>query len=534
MKRNIPLLLSACGGTARKPTQAPAASPTPELTPTRAAVPTSALSPTAAERTGTRASPDSPTATVRADPSVRPTETAPLVVAQGNGLDHDPVFTIHNAGRYSGEAGQASWLGWGATGLAVAPDASFWIADTPANPDRLLHYSPQGNLLLALPLRFGDRSYWAGDLAVDASGVWVLDYISQPSLVLQLSPDGSLQGSYAIPAELTTFEQNGTTIPGLWRIPFAEGGRVTLDGPAGIVELTVTDGSASFKKVTSYTLGGSTYTDVQTGLTAGGVQVDMQSLQPDHFLNRAWLLGAASDGSFYVRVDEGNNDQGMGEPTDQFVRRYSGNGQLLGIALLPLPQLDQADDVALEPDGNVYALRSRDDHSVDVLRLRFAVGVTPLLSPFTAPLKTSFAALLPSGDPPATDLAAARQAMLSFFSALADKRYADAAPLYGGSYEAAMAQDASISPDRPAQAWEMICTSEFCLPVSDIVDSRALSPDEYEFLVGFAGLNGVRFDYSICCGYFGPPPVTSFFVYSVKVERVDGQWRVMGGPVPTP
>jgi hypothetical protein len=519
------ILLSACSPQTNTPA-VPSYTATPTLRANQPGISTASSTPTVGTDPGVR---PSPTTTPQPSPS-----PVPLDIAQGNGLDHDPIFIIYNEGRYSGEAGQAPWLAWGADNLAVAPDGSFWIADTPADPDRLLHYSTQGDLLLELPLRFGERTFWGRDLAVDSTGVWVLDYLSQPSVVLQISTEGNLLASYEIPAEFDTFDQASTVIPGLWRIPFVENGRVTLDGPAGIVELTIQDGSPAFTKVTGYTLDGITYTDVQDGLMVDSLRVGMQFLQPDHFLNHAWLLGAASDGSFYVREDEGNNDQGLGEPTDEFVRRYSGNGTLLGIALLPLPELHQPNDVALGQDGNVYTLRSRPDHSVEILRLRFSNGPAPLLPPHTTTIQVAFAPLLPSGDPPKDALEAARQAMLTFFTALADGRYEDAAALYGGSYEEAIAQDPGISADQPTQAWMSICTSEFCLPVSDILDSRALAADEFEFLVGFAGQNGFRFDYSICCGYFSPTPLVSFFVYSVKVERVEDQWKVMGGPAPLP
>ena len=115
-----------------------------------------------------------------------------------------------------------------------------------------------------------------------------------------------------------------------------------------------------------------------------------------------------------------------------------------------------------------------------------------------------------------------------------ESKYEDAVASYGGSLDDAIAYDPNLAADQPAQVWMNICGSEFCLPVSDILDSRPSGNQGYEFLVGFAGQNGYRFDYSVCCGYFGPTPVVSFFVYSVKVENVAGQWKVMGGPVPLP
>jgi hypothetical protein len=323
-------------------------------------------------------------------------------------------------------------------------------------------------------------------------------------------------------------------MPGLWHILLAEAGRVILDGPVGSVELTLEGDRANFKKTDGYRINGRTYTEVEKGLMVDDLRVGMKFLQPDHFLNSAWLLGAATDGSFYVREDEGNNDQGKSEPTDQYVRRYSPSGELLGIALLPWPELDQAYDVALGPDGNVYAMYSRTDHSVEFLRLRFYTGAPPLLSPVTSVPQPTFQPLLPSAEAPATDEDAARQAILSFFHALKEWRFEDAAKLFGGSYDVYKTQDESISADQPAMAWQNICQMEFCLDVADILDARLVAPDEYEFQVGFVTDNGARFDYSICCGNFQPTPAVTWFVYSVSVKKIDGQWLVMGGPLPLP
>jgi len=520
------LLLTGCAQVTQSPAQSNQTQPTevtiPEVSPTSSVVDTSTVEPTPTPE---------PSPTLVGTPT-----TAPITinVAKGNGLDHELVFSIKNTGRYSGENGQPAWLGWGADNLTTAPDGSFWITDTPADPDRLLHYSPQGELLAVIAMRLGDRQYWARDLAVDASGVWVLDYISQPGLVLHLSLDGSLLAIYEIPEEFATFTQEGNVSPGLWHIPFADGGKVLLDGPVGIVEMTVTGGNVSFKQVKGYAIGGRIYNDVENGLMIDDLRVGMQFLQPNHFLNYAWLLGVAADGGFYVRVDEGNNDQGKSEPPDQFVRRYSSSGELLGIALLPLAELDQAYDVSLGPDGNVYAMYSRTNHSVEILRLHFATGAAPLLSPYTTVPQPSFIPLLPFGVSPATDVDAARESMLSFFTALAERRYDDAAPLFGGSYDVYTALDISLVPDQPGMTWQNICEMEFCLAVSDILDARQVAPDEYEFLVGFVTDNSIRFDYSICCGNFQPGPSMGWFVYSVKVQKVNDQWLVMGGPLPLP
>ena len=63
---------------------------------------------------------------------------------------YELVFTIpvgEDGIHYEGE-GVPEMLTWGPTAFTVAPDGSFWIADTVGN--RLLHYSSKGEFLSAI------------------------------------------------------------------------------------------------------------------------------------------------------------------------------------------------------------------------------------------------------------------------------------------------------------------------------------------------------------------------------------------------
>ena len=84
-----------------------------------------------------------------------------------------------------------------------------------------------------------------------------------------------------------------------------------------------------------------------------------------------------------------------------------------------------------------------------------------------------------------------------------------------------------VWPGKTSARWNSACR------FSDILDARQVAPDEYEFLLGFVTENGSRFDYSICCGYFEPVPSETWFVYSVTVKEINGQWLVMGASAPT-
>ena len=89
-------------------------------------------------------------------------------------------------------------IAWGPTAFTVAPDGSFWIADTVGN--RLLNYDAAGNLQNKINLDdLDDPVVGIGDLKVTTSGIFVLDIAAIPPKVMQLSFGGTRVASYEIP-----------------------------------------------------------------------------------------------------------------------------------------------------------------------------------------------------------------------------------------------------------------------------------------------------------------------------------------------
>ncbi|HJS29409.1 MAG TPA: hypothetical protein VJ768_07295, partial [Anaerolineales bacterium] len=108
------------------------------------------LLPETAVETTTTAAPDDPGA------AVSPASTTPSSLLQVRLPEEDQIiFAIPNPEPWSGKEGdpRPGWKGWGAETFTVAPDGSVWIADTASEPDRLLHYAPQGDLLQDLSLQ---------------------------------------------------------------------------------------------------------------------------------------------------------------------------------------------------------------------------------------------------------------------------------------------------------------------------------------------------------------------------------------------
>ncbi|HLF90975.1 MAG TPA: hypothetical protein VI451_18675, partial [Anaerolineales bacterium] len=193
-------------------------------------------------------------------------------------------------------------------------------------------------------------------------------------------------------------------------------------------------------------------------------------------------------------------------------------------------------DLAVGPDGMLYALVSRADHSVDILRLGFAAQLPPLSEETPTPSPTLIAPLLPAwATPPvgATDLEIARNSLLSFFTGLHEGRFAEAAILYGGPLDIVVVPNPESPPSDPGQFWEEACHLLQCLLVANIVEEEQIAPDEFRFVIEFVWDDGTRFQFGPCCGATEAdmPPVWQF---PYMVKKIDGQMKVMEPPVYVP
>jgi hypothetical protein len=123
-----------------------------------------------------------------------------LQSSDDSALTNDTIFTIpigDNGIHYADEDGP-ELLRWGPTAIAIAPDGSFWIADAP--DDRLLHFSKKGELIDKIStIDFVTGVY---DLEVTSKDIWVLDGVSRPPKIVQLSIDGKLLNFYDLPKGL--------------------------------------------------------------------------------------------------------------------------------------------------------------------------------------------------------------------------------------------------------------------------------------------------------------------------------------------
>jgi hypothetical protein len=428
------------------------------------------------------------------------------------------VFSIPNPEPWSGKEGDSrpDWKGWGAQTFIVAPGGTFWLADTAVFPNRLLHYSRQGELLQEISLE--EQVVYAFDLAIAQDSLWVLDISAIQPKVIRLSLDGDILSNVEVPAEtfcLLVGEEN----------------ELLLFGLSGYMELIDAAGEITQRHLDALSYYGHTYqagayneASGQVPIYVDGAPVD---IPPDFFIEAEPFTGFYPDGSFalagYVQEADGS--------ADRQVRTYNASGELLGTAR-QYPQTFYKDwnhHLASGPDGAIYQLLSNPDHSVQIVRLGFtadlpAITATPSATP--SPLTT----LQPSVAA-ATDEEQARNALLEFFAHLSSGDYADAAALFGGEMSEYAREP--MPGETVAAYWEYICNFLWCLPVAEITEVEQISESEYLFLVVFRMQDGTRFEIGACCG--GDPAATPpVWQFAYPVRKIDGTWKVMRAPLFTP
>jgi hypothetical protein len=130
------------------------------------------------------------------------------------------------------------------------------------------------------------------------------------------------------------------------------------------------------------------------------------------------------------------------------------------------------------------------------------------------------------GDDPTPDGRAEDQAeatITGFFDHLLSNRYAEAAELYGGSYEALVEANPDTDPQNRAALLDNACNINGfqCLrPMS--VTLQTSSADTFDFLVEFETADGSLFSLGPCCGDDESTPPQTEFAYTVVANGLGG------------
>ncbi len=172
--------------------------------------------------------------------------------SQDNSANTEVIFSIpvgDNGIHYEG-ADSPDVLTWGPPAFTVAPDGTFWIADTPDN--HLLRFSPEGKLLDKIFI--GDIVTGAGDLEVTSTAIWVLDVASVPPKVVQLNQESKIVNIHDLPKGLWLGD-------GLSGIAIGTDGSLLVEKMGGheLAQLITPEGEQNSKDLEGYEFQGKIY-----------------------------------------------------------------------------------------------------------------------------------------------------------------------------------------------------------------------------------------------------------------------------------
>lgn len=257
-------------------------------------------------------------------------------------------------------------LATGPSALAVAPDGTFWIADTVAN--RLVQYSTNCQLLAVISL--DGIAVGVSDIVADASSLWALDVAAVAPTVLHLGQKGGLLERYEL--DPTDIE----TISGLALTPQGEV-LIEYEGVAFYARLVDVEGNQVSGRLTGLPTEMGEYRAVPSADTSKGGGYGMvvvgdhaANVSTQNLLGGLYVLAVAPDDTTYVVAEEvviGETIQ-----VDQTIRHYDATARLLGVARVPLTEnyTYVAHAIAVGPDSVAYALVTRAD-GAEIQRLVF-------------------------------------------------------------------------------------------------------------------------------------------------------------------
>jgi hypothetical protein len=123
-----------------------------------------------------------------------------------------------------------------------------------------------------------------------------------------------------------------------------------------------------------------------------------------------------------------------------------------------------------------------------------------------------------------------------FFDQLNAGQYAQAAELYGGSYEVMIEHNPLLDPEDHAALFQAACqiNGAQCLKVKSSVLQPGAEKDQFTFLVEFSNPDGSLFVQGACCGGSETefPPQSHFPLRVAKDSN--GKFTVLDPPIYTP
>jgi hypothetical protein len=100
------------------------------------------------------------------------------------------------------------------------------------------------------------------------------------------------------------------------------------------------------------------------------------------------------------------------------------------------------------------------------------------------------------------NLLMAKEALITYFSLLNEKKYSEAVKYHGSGYDYLWDWNPTIDRNNYSQLLKMGCEENGlkCLKIRNILEQQQVSPSEFKFIVQFSENDGTLFKRGSCCG----------------------------------
>ncbi len=256
----------------------------------------------------------------------------------------------------------------GPSSFGINSKGEFLIADTPTN--RILWFSPDGIKINEVTV---EGAVGITDIEIKDGEIYALDTSAVEPVVFRLSEAGAILEKISVPVSIRD--------EGLTGIKIGNGGELVFEMKDGADFVdnagnSISESVSALASIKTPLSAQESLSDNKAELSVSGKK--FEDIHVQNYLGGLQPLAVTNDGDVFIAVTEV-----VSLPTiyvDETIRRYDKNGNLLGIARVPINEsyVYIQNNVVVTEQGDVFALAAR-QKSLDIVKLKFKRNLNPIL-----------------------------------------------------------------------------------------------------------------------------------------------------------
>jgi len=275
---------------------------------------------------------------------------------------------------------------WGPSAFTIGPDGTYFVVDAVNN--KILRFRPDGGQMSPIVV---EGVAGISDITVTNDDIYVLDQFAMSPAIFRLKTDGTFQEKTSLLPQPGAGLRGARSLSTVRGVATATDGAVLLEFESTTALRRLDDDSRALDR----SMRGKNYSvkvpTLQNQVSEGGrgfVLLDGQpfaEIKVDNFIAEMKTVSVNAAGDLFVVVDEIAATPLV--DVDETVRRYSHEGNLLGMARVPIRELrsyNMSETVQPDPNGEIVACDNRKKRpTLDFVTLAFETHLEPILPTYT-------------------------------------------------------------------------------------------------------------------------------------------------------